>query len=453
MSMRSVAILLLAVFLTFASTGLPGGAVFSSAASAQEVFSLDECIDLALKNNPDVHLARENLKKYESSVKYSYGNLLPNLSAAVSSGHVYYGPSSVQFDSQGRPVQTSGFDYNNYGFRMTSDMVFFDGGGNYSRINNARHTRDGAREQFQYSKDLLTADVIRAYYNLVRSKMLYIVTEESMEQAGKNLSRSEALLEVGSATRADVLKAKVRYSNTRLSMISARNRIELAREELAALLNTRSDQLIDVDTTLIIDIVDPDPEEEITFAIEHRSDLKSLDCFKKAAKSGITRARSGWFPVIGANFGYYWNDRAMAENFNFFKEEYQWNITGYISLNIFDRFMTSTNIASAKADYRIAEYNLEKSRLSAVKEIKSLLFGIREASERIDVATETVEQATEDVRLAEERYRVGAGTMLETIDAQVALTQAKADVIEARCDYLVAVADLARATGRRTGIK
>jgi len=71
----------------------------------------------------------------------------------------------------------------------------------------------------------------------------------------------------------------------------------------------------------------------------------------------------------------------------------------------------------------------------------------------VAVATETVEQAQEDVRLAEERYRVGAGTMLETIAAQVALTQAKADVIGAKCDYLVAVADLDRATGRESRLR
>ncbi|HSG28820.1 MAG TPA: TolC family protein, partial [Candidatus Krumholzibacterium sp.] len=164
--------------------------------------------------------------------------------------------------------------------------------------------------------------------------------------------------------------------------------------------------------------------------------------------SGITSARSGWWPTLGANFGFYWNDRAMADNLNFFKEEYTWNITGYIALDIFDRFRTRTDVRNAKADCRIAEYNLEKSRLEAIKEIKSLLFGMREAEERIAVATETVEQAMEDVRLAEERYRVGAGTMLETIDAQVALTQAKSDVIQAKCDYLVAASDIARATGR-----
>lgn len=414
-----------------------------------EVMSLEECIRTALKNNPDIHVAMQGVKKSQSGLKYSYGNLLPDLSANFSRGHVFYGPSSVQFDSQGRPVQNSGFDYDNFGFQINSRMTIFDGMGNYSRIKAARYNRDSSIESYNYTRDMMAASVIRAYYNLVRNKMLLKVQEESIEQARQNLERTEALLEVGSATRADVLKAKVRHSNTRLTMISTRNQVELAREEMIALLNMKNDREINVDTLLVINISEPDPEAEIAYAMENRPDLKSLDYGVKAAKSTISSARSGWFPLVGASFGYSWNDRQMADNLNFFKEEYVWSITGYVSVNVFDRFLTSTNVANAKADHRIAEYNLEKNKLDAIKEIKSLLFGMREARERIMVASETVEQAQEDVRLAEERYRVGAGTMLETIDAQVALTQAKADVIQAKCDYLVAVADISRATGRR----
>lgn len=446
--MRSISVLCVISAIAALSLFAP----LSGAAAEEEqssLLSLDECIRIALKNNPDVHMAQQNVKKLESNLKYSYGGLLPSLSTGFSTGHVFYGPSSVQYDSQGRPVQTSGFDYDNYGFRITSDLVIFDGTGNYNRIKAAKYNRDASLEQLRYSKDMMTASVIRSYYNLVRNRMILHVQHESMEQARQNLERTEALLEVGSATRADVLKAKVRLSNTRLSMITTRNQVALAREDLAAILNMKSERPIDVDTSLVIESLEPDMEQEIAFALQNRADLKSLEYTLKGARSSISSARSGWFPVLGASFGYYWNDRKMVDNLNFFKEEYQWNITGYISIDVFDRFETSSRVKTAKADFRIAEYSLEKNKLDAIKEIKSLIFGMREAMERISVASETVEQAMEDVRLAEERYRVGAGTMLETIDAQVALTQAKADVIDAKCDYLVAAADLARATGRR----
>lgn len=422
---------------------------FPSRAAEARVLTLEDCIGIAIRNNPEIGIAESGIKGAESGLLQSYGQLLPSLNVSFTTGRAFYGPSSIQYDAQGRPVQTEGFDYNSYSFNMNSSIVLFDGGGNVNSIRSSMKSRDAAREEYRYMKDIVTAMVINKYYNLVRAKMLLVVAEESLDQAKQNLERSEALLEVGSATRADVLKARVRHSNTRLSLIRARNAVAFAREDLVSVLSMREEQEVDVDTTMVIRFGEPDIEEEVKQALANRPDLKSLELSKGAAQASVAAAKSGWWPSIGAGFNYGWSDRQMAEDLNFFKDEYSWSIGASVSLNLFDRFLTSSNVGRAKASLRRAEYSLEKAKLDAIKEVKNLVFIMNEAKERIIVASETVEQANEDLRLAEERYRVGAGTMLETIDAQVALTQAKADVIEAKCDFLIAVADLARATGRR----
>jgi outer membrane protein len=418
-------------------------------ASELKNLSLDECISTALAKNPEIAIAGESYRKSESGLLMSYGRLLPGFSMDFSTGHRFYGPSSVQYDASGRPVQSDGFDYGDYTFSFSSNIQLYDGGGNINRVRSSMASRDGAREELAYRKNLVAANVIRAYYDLVRQKMLLTVQEESAGLAKKNLERTEALLQVGSATRADVLKARVRYSNTRLAVIQATNSVALAREDLTTLLALGEGQTIDVDTAIVLQFSEPEMNAEIQYALVNKPDLKGLECNIKSARSGIAAARSGWFPSLGANFGYNWNDRKMAKNLNFFDTEYLWGVSGYISFNIFDRFLTSSNVRTAKADCRIAEYSLEKAKLEAIKQIKSLMYTMTQARERISVATETVEQAQEDLRLAEERYRVGAGTMLETIDAEVALAQAKSDVIQAKCDYLIATADLAQATGRK----
>ncbi|MCD6380539.1 TolC family protein, partial [bacterium] len=308
------------------------------------------------------------------------------------------------------------------------------------------------REDYNYSKDIMIAKVIRAYYSLFRNKMLLEVREESKLQARKNLDRSKAFLDAGSATRVDMLKAQVRYSNTKLDVINARNAMEMAREEIKSLMNRREDSFFSIDTSMTIEYKKPELENEIEYAFNNRADLKSMRYSIKAAKSNISAAKAGWWPSFGVNINYYWNDRKLVDNpLDMFREEYQWSVTGFMSFSIFDRMSTSTKVKSAKADQRIAEYNLEKRKLSAVKEIKNLIFGMNEARERITVANEIIIQAEEEVKLAEERYRIGAGTMLETIDAHVALTTARADLVKAKCDYLVAEADLARAAGKMSG--
>ncbi|MGD1048452.1 MAG: TolC family protein, partial [Candidatus Krumholzibacteriaceae bacterium] len=426
--------------------GVPQGA---SCAPERTVFSLDQCISIAQKSNPDIAIAGEGYRKAESGLLMNYGTMLPGFTVDFSTGHRFYGPSSVEFDASGRPVQSDGFDYPSYAFDITSNITVFDGGGNINRVRSAMSSRDAARESLKYRRDVIAGEVIRSYYGLVRDKMLLRVQEESSESAKKNLERTEALLQAGSATRADVLKARVRFSNTRLAEIQAKNAVEVAKQDLSVLLKMDNGESMDVDTTITIEFKEIDVNSEMEHAMAYRSDIKSLEYNIKSADAGVAAARSGWFPSLGVNFGYTWNDRKMAKNLNFFDTEYTWGVAGYISLNVFDRFQTSANVGNAKADARIAEYNLDKAKLEATRQIKTLVLTINEARERMSVATETVEQANEDLRLAEERYRVGAGTMLETIDAQVALTQAKSDVIRAKCDFLIATADLAVATGKR----
>jgi len=250
--------------------------VVGTRASEVGTLSLEECINITLKNNPDIGISFQNIKKAESSLQANYGNLLPDFSMDFYTGHNYYGPSSVQFDSQGRPIRNDGFDYENYTFRLTSNMMLWQGGRNYSMINSARSRKNASREDYNYSKDIMIAKVIRAYYNLFRSKMLLDVQKDGKQQAKKNLDRSKAFLDVGSATRVDMLKAQVRYSNTKLDVIKARNVKEMAREELRTLMNRREDNFFSIDTSMTIVYSKPELKNEINFAFKNRADLKSM---------------------------------------------------------------------------------------------------------------------------------------------------------------------------------
>ena len=117
--------------------------------------------------------------------------------------------------------------------------------------------------------------------------------------------------------------------------------------------------------------------------------------------------------------------------------------------SLFDRFQTKAASRRAVADRRRSEYNLRQAQLDAEREIVQYLNSLIEAKESFVVASGTVEQAQEDLRLANERFRVGAGTSLDVINAQVNLTSARKDEVDAVANYLIAKAQLARAVGRR----
>ena len=329
-------------------------------------------------------------------------------------------------------------------------MTLFDWGANVKTLNSSKRSSDAAVYEFQYQKDIVTAQVIRAYYDVVRKKNLRAVQEQTVQAAQRNLDQVEAFFKIGSNTKADVLQAKVRLGNTRLQLITARNAEDLSRATLASLLNLPMQEQIDVEESLDVTTVEPNFDQEIEYMLAHRSDLHAGQNRLLAASDAATAVENSRWPTLSAGLSYQWSDRTFpdSERLYFFENEYSWGLGVQLNWDIFDRFATKSDIQRAKAERRIAEEELKQSKLDAILEVRQLCLVLTEGEERILVSEETVAQAEENVRLAEERYRVGAGTMLETIESAATLQEAQGNLVNAKCDYLIAKADLLRATGR-----
>ena len=105
-------------------------------------------------------------------------------------------------------------------------------------------------------------------------------------------------------------------------------------------------------------------------------------------------------------------------------------------------------LLGARAIARQNEFSRRQAELDAVREVQQLVNSLEESRERLQVARENVARSREDLRLAQEKFRVGAGTILDTITAESDLTSTRANEVQAVVDFLIARANLARATGR-----
>lgn len=411
--------------------------------------TLEDAVSIAIERSTVVGISRENLAASRQNILRNWGGFLPNANLSLYAGHAFTGPTgSVFLDQNGRPVQPSGFDYEAYSFSINSGMNLFDWGVTYNNLRSSQQTAGAAEQDLQYQRDIVTAQVIRAYYSYLRDKHLTRVQEESVAAAQRNLDQVEAFFKIGSNTKADVLQARVRLGNTQLQLIAARNAEEISRATLSSRLNLPIQEAFDIDESLDITEIEPNLEDEIRYMLEHRSDLLAARRRVSASDHNISAAENSRWPSVSASIGYGWNDRMWPEHSNFFKTEYSWRIGASVNFNLFDRFQTKSNILNARAQHRVAEYSLQQAKLDAILDLKTVYLSLHESSERIRVSQETVEQATENLRLAEERYRVGAGTILETIDAGVSLQTAQSELVRAKTDYLSAKADLRRAAGR-----
>jgi len=274
------------------------------------------------------------------------------------------------------------------------------------------------------------------------------VQEDDVEAKRRNVEQVEAFYKIGSRTKADFLQARVDFANSELTMLNARNAEALASVRLKNRLNVPLSDDIEVNESLDVTPKDVDLSTEVQYMVGHRSDLLAGRERVQASKNGMRAAERSLLPSLAASFRYGWNDRVWPDNTNFFENDYSWGVGLSVNYNAFDRFQTKSSIQSARAQHRIAEYNLQQSKLDAILDVRQIVLNLEQARERLALASENVNYAEENVRLAQERYRVGAGTVLESINASASLTRAQASLIEAQIDLLVNHADLLRATGR-----
>jgi len=424
--------------------------MLAGAPAGAEQLNLENCLQIALDVSPAVGISREQLSASRTGVLQSYANFLPNANASFWAGHSFQGPSPGVFvDAQGRPIQQAGFDYERYSFSLSSQLTLWDWGANYKRLSESRNSSRASGHDFEYQKDVITAIVIREYYDLVRRSRLRVVQEESVEASRRNLEQVEAFYRIGSRTKADLLQARVNLANAELNLLNARNAEALADTRLKSRLNLPLDAPLDIDDSVEFEIREADLDAEVQYMLEHRSELQASRSRVAAAKNAVTASENSRYPSVSGSFSYSWGDRIFAEDANFFRQDYNWSVGVFLNYDIFDRFQSKSSIGTAKAQERIAEYSLQQAKLDAILDVKQIVLNIDQARERVGLASQTVAHAEENRRLAEERYRVGAGTILETIDASASLTSAQASLIEAQVDYLINSADLERATGRR----
>ena len=333
---------------------------------------------------------------------------------------------------------------------LRSTWTVFDGFGRISGIKATSAALRASEAALEYQETVLVQDVSEAFYNVLRAQKQVEVAQETQKVAQEELKRSQTYFDLGIATRSDVLQAHVRYQQTQLDTVRARNGERQAFVMLTHLMNIPGAQRFKLAFDLPGDISSaeiPELTSLLQEARKKRLDLVSSREQLQANGYRITEARSSYWPQLSIFGSASYNRSETPYRFGAQKNRsYSWG--AQLSWNLFDRFVTRNRTRQALAAKRRAEYNLRQSELVMESELSGYLNNLIEAKESFVVAMETIDQAKEDLRLATERFKVGAGTSLDVINAQRSLAQAKVDAVNAVADFYITRAKIERATGR-----
>lgn len=446
--------------------------------------TIEGAVQAALRQNPTILKQLQEIERTRGQIIEVRAQALPHLAAngsftqqdsrLLERGNQSSGSPAIivippvqgtgtippQFDFSGLEKQlsknsgssSSGPSDKSYQVSLEVRQVIYAGGQVRAAINIAKFTDDSSYYQLRDTIDSIVAQVRTQFYNVILTRALIKVQEESVQLLSDQLKDQQNRFEAGTVPRFNVLRAEVELANQQPVLIRARNDYLIAQLQLAKTLGLEPGPRGKPTFNCVGDFdVSERPLpllKALELARERRAFLKVQRQQILISKEQIKVELAGYKPRLDANAGYEIRNSRLTDQLDKVVDGWFYGVTG--SWNIFDGLETYGRVKQARAQLETAKINYDDSVLQVELEVQQSFANLRAAREVIRSQQKNVEQAQEALRLANERFSAGAGTQLDVLDARVALTQAQTTEIQSRASYNTELAEFDRVTATDT---
>jgi outer membrane protein TolC len=415
-------------------------------ANVPSSLDLATCLNLALRRNTDILKAQQEIKRLHGLIVEVRAEALPQVALVGAVQTEDNELANGQFGGfAGAPNRQQSFW--NAGIQV--NQLLYNGGAVNAALDIARLSESNAFHQLDATIDATVFLIREAYYNVLVTRSLISVREATVKLLQEELQNQERRLNAGTVTRFNVLRAEVELANAQPPLIRARNLYKISLVNLAKLLAIDYDAAQLEPPFKVIGELSYRPtnfklEEVLRAAASRRPEIQLANQQIAIQRRQLTIDRSGLLPRVSAFAGYdVISDRNKS---NFDATNPGWSVGLQGNWNIFDGFRVAGKLEQTKANIEIAKLDADQTQRDIDAEARQAYYDFVEARELILSQQKNVEQAVEALRLANSRFDVGAATQLDVLNANVALTDARTNELEARYDYNIAVSRVERVT-------
>jgi len=408
-----------------------------------ESLTLDECINIALQRNISVASSRYSLDLARQDVWSAWGYWLPKF--RVSAGYSY--------SEQGGKTeyQTISRISRLYSKSISVEQNLFRWGQNWFYIKNKLHLRRSSEHKLTRSELEVIDNVKYYYFSALKFEGLLAVAQQAVEAAAENLRLVQARFELGSANQSELLKAKVQFLTNRASLEETKKSSALSLAQLNNVMNRPPTVPLELEAPYDTLAVTVDFDGAIQYAREHHPSILASEAELQAARYGKLMAKADYLPTVSwsASRSYSVDRVRMWDSFDDQFGNWRFGLGFSWPIPFFDGFSRKISHSRATAGYRLANLNLESTINSVGLEVQTALLDINNTRAKLALYEESLRSAEEDLEIAQERYKLGAATILDLLDAEKNLAEARNNFVSAKFDFNRNVAALDKAMGKR----
>ncbi len=412
-----------------AAAAAPAG---DNAARPRAVWTLDDVVRIALSRHPLVNKADADTLAAEARRGQAKAAYYPTigLSAEFARTRSFSTQSGASGTADTRAVEGN----------LT--QVIADFGRRSASVDRAGALRDSFRESGRSVRQDVAFAAKVGYFDVLRTGRILAVQKDTVAQRESLVRQSKAFYDAGIRARIDVARSEANLYAARADLASAESAVKVARVTLL--------QRMGIDWPSDFELSYAESAGEIAGGLSdwileaegNRPELKGLLAQERAAENALHAARAGHNPVLTGNgsFGYAAEEFPLQENYS---------VSVLLTFPVFSGFLVHQQVVEAEALLASARAAVTDERRTVRLQVEQAALSLQETAQRIEARRKEKDASDENLRLATARYQVGAGDIIEMIDAQVQAAQSDTSLIEALYDREVAAAALLRAIGRQ----
>lgn len=413
---------------------------FAFSASAQQVWTMQQCIDYALEHNIGIQQSQLRQQNADYQYEMTKDSWLPSINASVGE-YLGFGQSPSYtgvYVSDNSSSTSVGLDVS---------LPLFQGLNIYNSTKSSYLNLQACTQDLEAAKRDLRLTIMAYYMQVVYCKELKGVAEQQLELSQNQYEMTRQLYEVGRKAEADVYESKAQVAANQSSLTEADNNLMLSLLDLTQAMEIESIDGFDVvSPDEFLDLIDyqlPSPQTTIENALNSQPVMQAAQLRLQQSLYDLKVAKSAWYPSLsffgGYSNGYYnyftkgYDNIPLAEQI---KMNSRAQLGFSLNIPIFNRMQTRYRVKMAEVNIENHTLEIENKSKALKKEIQQAYYNALAAEQKYNSADNALKSSQMAFDYAEAGFEAGKTTQMELNESRTRLYQAESTQIQAKYEYL-----------------
>jgi TolC family type I secretion outer membrane protein len=390
--------------------------------------NLFEAVNLALCNNPQTREMWSNVQAQSAQLEISKASEYPNIALNAAANRNW-------------PANTTAINQQSIG--LSASYLLYDFGARSANLESAIQLLAAANATQDSTLQTVFLAAVQAFYQTQAALAALDAAQISEHSAQESFAAAQARYAAGSATPADKLSAQTAYSQATLNRITAEGNLRKSQGALANVMGLDANKnvtLTNANTAVLPNNFSENIDALIEQARQRRPDLHSVVAQVKAAQANTDATRAAGKPTIALSAA---NNQNNSGGINSHSSSVGINI----SVPIFSGYAPTYRVRAAEAQVDAKNAQLERLRLQIALDVWTAYQNLTTATQALQTTADLLDSATQSEHVALGRYKAGMSNMLDVLNAQSALANARQQRVQATFNWNISRAALGQAMG------